>query len=171
MDRNFKSTVDINGIIGDIVVINTLVDITKTDTISQFTHQLLPYTDAAGVLITTEARWNISRQQQSNYETLVQILSLRGTPVHIDSPIRTLNTSQSQQMFDPQYKYHTYYWSLIFIVEYTGLYFNHATNEEFGELKKDFNNVPINHNLTETVEFKTPVWSIDTPNIEIIKYE
>lgn len=66
----------------------TLFDITATGTTGHFRSARVPYTDQAGQLITDEATWNRSRNQQRNWETLTQILSLRTQLFDITAPRR-----------------------------------------------------------------------------------
>jgi hypothetical protein len=47
----------------------------------------MPYTDAAGQVIRDQATWNRSRNQQRNWETLQQILSLRTQIMQITPPV------------------------------------------------------------------------------------
>jgi hypothetical protein len=47
----------------------------------------MPYTDAAGQVIRDQATWNCSRNQQRNWETLQQILSLRTQIMQITPPV------------------------------------------------------------------------------------
>jgi hypothetical protein len=65
----------------------TLFDITATGTTGHCKTARLPYTDAAGQVIRDQVTWNRSRNQQRNWETLQQILSLRTQIMQITLPL------------------------------------------------------------------------------------
>jgi len=65
----------------------TLFDITATGTTGHCKAARMPYTDAAGQVIRDQATWNCSRNQQRNWETLQQILSLRTQIMQITPPV------------------------------------------------------------------------------------
>jgi len=66
----------------------TLFDITRTDVRHQFNAAQLPFHDAAGHLITNHREWMLARNQQRNWETVIQILSLRTQPQDMTLPER-----------------------------------------------------------------------------------
>jgi len=66
----------------------TTFDITATGVTGHFRSSRLPFTDLAGKAIANERDWNRSRNQQRNWETLQQLISLR-TQVNIQQPIKT----------------------------------------------------------------------------------
>jgi hypothetical protein len=65
----------------------TLFDITATGTTGHCKTARLPYTDATGQVIRDQVTWNRSRNQQRNWETLQQILSLRTQIMQITLPL------------------------------------------------------------------------------------
>ena len=65
----------------------TLFDITATGTTGHCKAVRMPYTDAAGQVIRDQTTWNCSRNQQRNWETLQQILSLRTQIMQITVPV------------------------------------------------------------------------------------
>jgi hypothetical protein len=65
----------------------TLFDITATGTTGHCKTARFPYTDAAGQVIRDQVTWNRSRNQQRNWETLQQILSLRTQIMQITLPL------------------------------------------------------------------------------------
>jgi len=58
----------------------------------------MPFRDRAGQLIDSEQAWNRSRNQQRNWETLTQILSLRTQLFLISEPMP--DTSGTRWMFE-----------------------------------------------------------------------
>lgn len=55
----------------------TTVDITATGVKNRFYKSRMPFHDQQGRLIDTDAAWHESRAQQSNWETVNQLISLR----------------------------------------------------------------------------------------------
>lgn len=69
-------------------VCQTLFDITATGVTGHFRPTRMPFTDLAGQLIQDQATWNRSRNQQRNWETLTQIISLRTQIFELQPPTR-----------------------------------------------------------------------------------
>ena len=65
----------------------TLFDITATGVTGHCKTTRMPFKDHAGQLIHDSDSWNRSRNQQRNWETLTQILSLRTQLFEITDPI------------------------------------------------------------------------------------
>ena len=65
----------------------TLFDITATGVTGHCKTTRMPFQDHAGQVIQDTASWNRSRNQQRNWETLTQILSLRTQLFEITEPI------------------------------------------------------------------------------------
>lgn len=66
----------------------TRFDITATNTRGNFNANRLPYQDQAGQLIDSELTWHHSRNQQRNWDTVNQLISLRALPQAITEPVR-----------------------------------------------------------------------------------
>jgi hypothetical protein len=65
----------------------TLFDITATGVTGHFKSSRIPFVDHAGQNITDTEQWNRSRNQQRNWETITQILSLRTQLFLLSTPI------------------------------------------------------------------------------------
>jgi len=65
----------------------TLFDITATGVTGHCKTSRMPFQDRAGQIINDESAWNRSRNQQRNWETLTQILSLRTQLFDLTDPI------------------------------------------------------------------------------------
>ena len=65
----------------------TLFDITATGITGHHKPSRIPFTDNSGQLILDERSWNRGRNQQRNWETLTQLISLR-TQADYDYPVR-----------------------------------------------------------------------------------
>ena len=70
------------------VMCRTLFDCTHTGVTGHFRPQQLPYTTKSGVRLETPEAWNLARNQQRNWETLNQLISLRVLPEDISDPVR-----------------------------------------------------------------------------------
>ena len=67
--------------------IKTLIDISSTGMISEFRDNIpLPFVDDLGNIINNVETWNISRNEQRNWETLVQCISIRAQPIMLQEP-------------------------------------------------------------------------------------
>ena len=66
------------------IKITTQFDITHTNVVRNLKPGLLP-TKVNGRMINTEEEWTRCRKQQSNWETLLQVISLRTQPLNIKS--------------------------------------------------------------------------------------
>ena len=119
----------------------TKFDITATGVTGHCKPSRLPFTDASGQTITSEAEWNRARNQQRNLETITQILQLR-----------TQIFDQSMPVEDNGY------WSFTFNVEFEGIY--RTDNDEFSVLKQDCEGVPMLVGLDEEYTI-TPLLTTD----------
>lgn len=70
----------------------TRFDITETGVKNRNHKSKIVFRDAAGHEITTDAEWNRARNQQCNWETVNQIISLRTLPENITRPVHNANT-------------------------------------------------------------------------------
>jgi hypothetical protein len=76
----------------------TLFDITATGVTGHCKSSRMPFTDYAGQLIHDETAWNRSRNQQRNWETITQILSLRTQLFELSKPFQ--DTTGTRWMFE-----------------------------------------------------------------------
>ena len=111
------------------IVCTTTFDITVTGVTGHYKVSRVPFRDRAGHDITDERDWNRSRNQQRNWETLQQLLSLRTqvfsatVPEHVDTG-----------------------WQFEFEVETPGVY-----GQDLELLRSDCEGVPMLTGLGETV--------------------
>jgi hypothetical protein len=59
------------------ILVKTLFDCSNTGTVGNFRQDRLPFHDHTHTLISDRDSWNRSRNQQRNWETLLQVLGLR----------------------------------------------------------------------------------------------
>ena len=64
----------------------TRFDITETGIRNRVFRSNMPFQDKTGRTITTQAEWQRARNQQANWETVNQVVSLRTLPERISAP-------------------------------------------------------------------------------------
>jgi hypothetical protein len=99
----------------------TFFDCTATGTTGRYLASQTPYLDRAGQRIQDQADWNRSRNQQRNWETLLQIIGLRCQPMDVSSPV-----------------HHDRVWEFEFSVETEGVF-----DQDFRALYRDCVGVPM----------------------------
>lgn len=102
----------------------TLFDITATGVTGHFKGARVPFVDGSGKLIEDDSQWNFARNQQRNWETLTQIISLRCHIQDISKPIHNKNL-----------------WEFEFASETPGAY--GSDNEPTGLLELDCEGIPM----------------------------
>ena len=117
-----------------IIDVVTYFDCTPTGTKSY--RKLQPGTvNAVGHKIQTMDDWNFSRNQQRNWETILQVVSLKTQAIDITNPI--IMTREDKKV-----------WQFSFAIEHTGIYDN--GNDQLGLLKEEVHGVPMITGLNET---------------------
>ena len=111
------------------IQVKTLFDISATGVTGHFKSNRLPYLDQVGQQITDQHDWNHSRNQQRNFETLVQLLNLR---------------TQIFELTDPACQKGV--WSFEFQVESPGVF---GEDDNFSVLYNDADGIPMLRNLNE----------------------
>jgi len=121
--------------------IATLFDITKTN-ISRGYRPVLAQSHST---YHTEKDWTKARNQQTNFETLVQVISLRANPFDISTP-------QECNVQLDEFGYHMFKgkcWFFSFAVESDALF--RKGDNPVGLLLEDLNNVPMIAGLNDEV--------------------
>jgi hypothetical protein len=83
----------------------TYFDISATGVTGHFKSSHVPFTDKAGQRIENEISWHIARNQQRNWETLVQLIGMRTQIFKLNEPKRV-----------------QYYWEFDFEVDTPGVF-------------------------------------------------
>ena len=109
----------------------TLFDITVTGVTGHYKSARVPFTEVTGKVVDDEKSWNHARNQQRNWETISQLISLRTQVFDASSPVEDNGS-----------------WTFEFEVE-TPQVFSDGVNE-LGLLLTDCNDVPMVTNLNET---------------------
>lgn len=130
------------------IKIHTDFDITNTGVVRNFKEGLLPC-KIAGNTIHSKSEWVKLRRQQANWETLIQIVSLRSQPMNI----RTIVNKSD--------------WTLEFDNEFVGTYSKNG--DSLGLLKEDFEHVPMLIGLDESKELDQHI--IVDNNVRFETYE
>ena len=97
------------------------------------------------------------RNQQANYETLLQVIGLRAQPMIFEKPYLLKNESLSKYSFGSSYTGNHNVWIFKFSIEHADVYSD--TVSEFGLLEDDLRQVPIIAGLDETITLPVPIFS------------
>ena len=98
----------------------------------------MPFVDRAGQTVNTQADWNYSRNQQRNWETINQLISLRTQPVDVQ-PAECINGV----------------WQFVFEVEQPLVYSVSGLEGDFDALVDESAGVPMITGLDETLTTST----------------
>lgn len=122
------------------ILVKTLFDCTTTGVVGRYREERGAFQDQSGSWIRTEQDWNQARNQQRNYETLIQVLSLR---TQIDNPtvaVQELDT-----------------WSFTVETDRIGVF-----GQDLVYLLGDCENVPMITGLREKVDLPNQLRSLGT---------
>jgi len=119
-------------------VCQTLFDITATGVTGHFKSSHIPFQDRAGQTITDIESWNRSRNQQRNWETITQILSLRTQLFDLSEPIQDQTGAR---------------WMFEFETETDGIY--GPTEDPTSVLRSDAAGVPMLRELNNDPDIET----------------
>ena len=109
----------------------TTFDCSATGVTGHFRSSQTPFQDATGTVIQDQVQWNRARNQQRNWETLLQILGLRCQLLDIQSPWTEAGR-----------------WCFEFTVEQQGVL---DESNDFAALKRDCEAVPMICDLDKTM--------------------
>jgi len=114
------------------IVCHTLFDCSYTGVTGHYRPSEIPFVDKVGQQVATQSDWHRSRNQQRNWETLMQIIGLRTQPQEVTRPERKDNK-----------------WYFEFVAEATGVYSLTDSDDPLAGLKQDGNGVPMVVGLDE----------------------
>ena len=114
------------------IQVRTLFDCSPTGVTGHFQQGKLPFADRTGSLIRNQDDWHRARNKQRNWETLLQIISLRAQPVNLSSV--TVENST---------------WQFTFEVESAGVYSVNEDENNLDSLYLDCQGVPMMTKLDE----------------------
>jgi hypothetical protein len=116
------------------VLCRTLFDCTHTGVTGHLRPQQLPFVTKTGLVIDTPDQWNRSRNQQRNWESLLQIVSLRTQPMNIVTPSKQKDG-----------------WHFAFEVEAEGVLSSEFGSSDLAGLVGDCEGVPMITGLDESI--------------------
>ena len=126
------------------ILVKTLFDCTTTGVVGRYREERGAFQDQSGRWIKTEQDWDQARNQQRNYETLIQVLSLRTQLDDITPAARELDT-----------------WSFTVETDRIGVF-----GQDLGYLLGDCENVPMITGLKEKADLPNQLRSQGAdPNI------
>ena len=89
-------------------ICKTYFDITATGVTGHYKSSRVPFQDLTGVRIENETSWNRARNQQRNWETITQLISLRTQISELQNPKKDKTTwsfefeSETPYVFGPE---------------------------------------------------------------------
>ena len=122
------------------IICQTLFDCSATGVTGHFRSSEIPFVDDVGQQVNNQQDWNHSRNQQRNWETLLQIISLRTQPMDITVPAQHNGT-----------------WEFEFKSESHGVFEVYGNPDPLAGLKIDFEGVPMMLNLKEQPELSPTI--------------
>jgi len=117
------------------ITVTTSFDCTATGVTGHFRTAQLPMTDRAGQTVSNEQEWNRSRNQQRNFETLLQLVGLYTQPLNLS---------------EPKYNVNTGLWTFEFDVEFEGIFATET--DSLGLLTQQAQGVPMIIGLLESAQ-------------------
>lgn len=111
----------------------TLFDCTRTDITGHFRPSQVPFVDHAGQTINNQEDWNRARNQQRNWETVMQIASLRA---------QLMTTSKTRTVDGV--------WEFSFEIETAGVYSSNGDLDNLDGLLTECEGIPMVIGLNES---------------------
>ena len=153
--REHGTTLPSYNLTGDLqfITLYTLFDISKTGVLKVYTPDIPAFLDDSDQLVRNKNEWDRSRNQQRNWETIMQLISLRAQPIMLESPVKVASQNIHQLGMSQQWPAEQTIWVTSFATERAEVY---ATPDDpVGLLKIESNLVPMIVGLKETVQFET----------------
>lgn len=110
---------------------------------------------ATGVLRHTSAQ-ELQRDQQRNWETVLQVIGLSAQPLLIEGPFCDQCNLDEDGIFGEMYEGVHNVWHFSFGVEHEDVFL--YDGDPVGRLDKDFSQVPVILGLNETAKFILPIF-------------
>lgn len=115
------------------ILCKTLFDCSRTGVVGHYRPSQVPFQDNAGRTITDLDSWLYSRNQQRNWETIMQIVSLRAQPMEVGMTKVVDNI-----------------WQFNFTVESSGVYSKTADPDNLDVLLMECHGIPMVVGLQES---------------------
>ena len=120
-------------------------------------YTLLDITYTGVVRSSSDKNVRKKRNQQRNYETLLQVIGLRTQPMVFEKPYLLRGEDLATYKFGDNYSGKQSVWVFKFSIEYTDVY--KRDNNELALLEEDTNQVPVIIGLDETIDLPVPIFS------------
>ena len=128
--------------------VHTLVDITDNGSL----HKPFPFKTPSGEVVHDKHSLSIARNQNNNFNTMLQLLQIRGNVTWEVPPLR-INDTLGNSAFGSAYEGKHLSWHFTFFAEQSEVYGDHLNPT--AQLIDDFNVVPIINFCKETATFPT----------------
>ena len=138
-------------------MMHTLVDITKNGSLAKD----FPFETAAGDMIEDKESLRTARNQNNNFNTMIQMLQIRGNIVWEQDPVRFTH-DLSVTKFGKYYEGHNTSWHFTFFTEQTDVFGDQQNPTE--QLTEDFNLVPVLTECKNTAHF--PIHTFVTKDLQ-----
>jgi hypothetical protein len=115
------------------ILCKTYFDCSATGVTGSYKPSQLPFVDRSGKSVVDFQSWNSARNCQRNWETLLQMISLRAQPLIIQEPTENNGV-----------------WQFVFEVETTGVYSANGDAENLDGLLTECSGIPMCVELGET---------------------
>ena len=139
--------------------VHTLVDITENGNLKQ----PFPFKTKSGEMIHDRHSLAVARDQNSNFNTMLQLLQMRGNIMWELPPHRITDTIRNHA-FGSFYEGTQTTWHFQFVTEQSGIYGDEQ--DPTAQLVEDFHHVPIVSFCKETVTF--PLSTFDTQDLRTL---
>ncbi len=139
--------------------VHTLIDITSNGNLKQ----AFPFKTLANEVIHDKHTLSIARNQNSNFDTMIQLLQMRGN-ITWESPAMKINNTLGNSGFGNFYEGTHMSWHFSFFVEQTEVYGDESNPTS--SLIEDFHQVPVLSFCKETATF--PQSTFDTQDVKTI---
>ena len=137
--------------------VHTLVDITDNGNLQK----QFPFQTSSGDVIHDKHSLSIARNQNSNFNTMLQLLQMRGNVTWELPPMRTEPQTLGNHGFGSFYEGKHTTWHFQFFTEQSGVYGDEIDPTAF--LQDDFHQVPIISFCKETATFPFSTFDTQTP--------
>ena len=127
------------------ITCRTLFDCSRTGVTGHYRSSEIPFVDLVGQTVHNQSDWNHSRNQQRNWETLLQLIGLRTQPQDVTDPTHNDGV-----------------WEFEFTSESNGVFEVHGNDDPLAGLKTDCEGVPMMLNLQEQPSLAPTITTMGT---------
>lgn len=133
------------------VTVFTLFDITKTGVLKVYNGEIPAFMDDADQLVRNRTEWDQSRNQQRNWEVIMQIISMRAQPIMLENPVKVADYKIAELGMGSALGTKQTVWITSFATDHADVYA--TASDPVGTLKQESMYVPMITGLKETARF------------------